>query len=346
MSAAEGGASCPTHGSEALAAPASSAAPTKDSLLVEPPTSHAPLSPARPATASGERDPQMHLRDLQPSSREPGRRSSRADGTRDRVPPGVQSAAMAASYKLVWFVPASHLSSTRDAVFVAGAGWIGDYSRCSWSTLGEGTFRGGEGTKPTVGEAGRDERVAEYRVETVVPAEKLEQSSPPSGARTRMRSRPSTSTSASRHELGPRVTRRQVRRRAPTRPGSGRTAVPAGIGPAAYAFVLEAEDGTVLEARGESIGIATNNFAEYSALVAGLERAAEGGRLGLEVLSDSELMVKQMRGEYRVEQGPADPVPRGFARGAGVGRVSYEHVRREHNELADRLVNEALDAAP
>ena len=80
---------------------------------------------------------------------------------------------MAGSYKLVWFVPASHLEATRDAVFVAGAGWIGDYSRCSWTTLGEGTFRGGEGTHPTVGEPGRDERVAEYRVETIVPAEKL-----------------------------------------------------------------------------------------------------------------------------------------------------------------------------
>jgi hypothetical protein len=73
------------------------------------------------------------------------------------------------SYKLVWFVPASHLQATRDAVFVAGAGWIGDYSRCSWATLGEGSFFGGEGTQPALGEAGRDETVAEYRVETVVP---------------------------------------------------------------------------------------------------------------------------------------------------------------------------------
>lgn len=81
---------------------------------------------------------------------------------------------MAASYKLVWFVPASHLESTRDAIFVAGAGWIGDYSRCSWTTLGEGTFFGGEGTRPALGEAGRDETVTEYRVETVVPGEKLE----------------------------------------------------------------------------------------------------------------------------------------------------------------------------
>jgi structural toxin protein (hemagglutinin/hemolysin) RtxA len=77
------------------------------------------------------------------------------------------------SYKLVWFVPASHLQATRDAVFVAGAGWIGDYSRCSWATLGEGSFFGGEGTQPAIGEAGRDETVAEYRVETVVPPEKL-----------------------------------------------------------------------------------------------------------------------------------------------------------------------------
>jgi ribonuclease HI len=70
-------------------------------------------------------------------------------------------------------------------------------------------------------------------------------------------------------------------------------------GPAAYAFVLEAEDGTVLDARGEAIGVATNNVAEYAALVAGLERAVEAGVDELEVVSDSELLVKQMRGEYR-----------------------------------------------
>ena len=75
------------------------------------------------------------------------------------------------SYKLVWFVPGDALEPTRDAVFAAGAGRIGDYERCSWSTAGEGTFRGGEGTDPAIGERGRDERVAEYRVETVVPAE-------------------------------------------------------------------------------------------------------------------------------------------------------------------------------
>lgn len=80
---------------------------------------------------------------------------------------------MARSFKLVWFVPPSHLQGTRDAVFAAGAGWVGDYSRCSWATLGEGTFFGGEGTAPSVGEAGRDVRVAEYRVETVVAEERV-----------------------------------------------------------------------------------------------------------------------------------------------------------------------------
>ena len=72
-------------------------------------------------------------------------------------------------------------------------------------------------------------------------------------------------------------------------------------GPAASAFVLEAEDGTVLDARGESIGVATNNVAEYRALLAGLRRALELGVDDLEVVSDSELLVKQMRGEYRVK---------------------------------------------
>ena len=60
---------------------------------------------------------------------------------------------------------------TRDAVFGAGGGRIGDYERCSWYTQGTGTFRGGEGTDPTVGEAGREERVAELRLETVYPVE-------------------------------------------------------------------------------------------------------------------------------------------------------------------------------
>jgi hypothetical protein len=74
------------------------------------------------------------------------------------------------TYKLVWFVPEDALGATRDAVFAAGAGRIGDYERCSWYAPGVGTFRGGEGTKPAIGKAGQEEHVEELRVETVVPA--------------------------------------------------------------------------------------------------------------------------------------------------------------------------------
>ena len=71
--------------------------------------------------------------------------------------------------KLVWFVPADALEATRDAVFDAGGGRIGEYTRCSWYTAGTGTFLGADGTEPAVGESGREEHVPELRVETVVP---------------------------------------------------------------------------------------------------------------------------------------------------------------------------------
>jgi ribonuclease HI len=116
-------------------------------------------------------------------------------------------------------------------------------------------------------------------------------------------------------------------------------------GPAAYGYVLEAEDGTVLASHGEYIGSATNNVAEYSGLVAGLRKALELQLPDVEVVSDSELMVKQMRGEYRVKNAAlrelfaeADRLAR------RVGNVEYRHVKRAHNEEADRLVNAALDA--
>jgi ribonuclease HI len=117
-------------------------------------------------------------------------------------------------------------------------------------------------------------------------------------------------------------------------------------GPAAYGYVLEAEDGGLLAAHGETIGIATNNVAEYSALIAGLEKGLELGVTDLEVISDSELMVKQMRGEYKVKNEALRELWEHAGRLAGqLGSVRYRAVRREHNELADRLVNEALDAA-
>ena len=116
-------------------------------------------------------------------------------------------------------------------------------------------------------------------------------------------------------------------------------------GPAAYGYVLEADDGTMLDARGEAIGVATNNVAEYRALVAGLAKAVELGVDELDVVSDSELLVKQMTAEYRVKNKALIDLSLEASRLAReVGSVRYRAVRRELNELADRLVNEALDA--
>jgi probable phosphoglycerate mutase len=116
-------------------------------------------------------------------------------------------------------------------------------------------------------------------------------------------------------------------------------------GPAAYGYVLEAQDGTVLASEGRAIGIATNNVAEYSALIAGLRRALELAVAEVEVVSDSELMVKQMTGEYRVKNEALRELSLEAARLARrLGEVNYTAVRREHNKLADKLVNEALDA--
>ena len=117
-------------------------------------------------------------------------------------------------------------------------------------------------------------------------------------------------------------------------------------GPAAFAYVLESDDGTVLAAHGETIGVATNNVAEYRGLVAGLAKALELAVPDVEVVSDSELLVKQMRGEYRVKNEALRELSLEAARLARqLDSVDYRHVRRAQNELADRLVNEALDAA-
>jgi ribonuclease HI len=117
-------------------------------------------------------------------------------------------------------------------------------------------------------------------------------------------------------------------------------------GPAAYGFVLEAEDGTVLAAHGERIGIATNNVAEYTALIEGLRKAVELGLPVVEVVSDSQLLVKQMTGEYRVKNEALQALWREASRvGRQIPSLSYRWVRREHNELADRLLNDALDSA-
>jgi hypothetical protein len=77
--------------------------------------------------------------------------------------------------KLVVFVPPEALDTVRDALFAAGAGRIGEYERCSWYTEGTGTFFGGEGTEPSIGDRGREERVPELRLETIFPEERQDE---------------------------------------------------------------------------------------------------------------------------------------------------------------------------
>ena len=117
-------------------------------------------------------------------------------------------------------------------------------------------------------------------------------------------------------------------------------------GPAAIAAVVAAEDGTEIEGSGQTIGSATNNVAEYRALLYGIERAAALGAREVELIGDSELIVKQVKGEYRVKDAALRDL-HSQVRSAlgGFDRWSIRHVRREHNAEADRLVNEALDGA-
>ena len=116
-------------------------------------------------------------------------------------------------------------------------------------------------------------------------------------------------------------------------------------GPAGYGVHLTRDDGTTVDLKA-SIGIATNNIAEYNGLLAALRWAVDEGVRSLHVKADSELLVKQMRGEYRVKNPGLQPLYEEARRLADrVGRVTFEHVRREHNMDADRLANEAMDEA-
>jgi ribonuclease HI len=115
-------------------------------------------------------------------------------------------------------------------------------------------------------------------------------------------------------------------------------------GPAAIAAVVQDADGEVVEERGERIGEATNNVAEYRALLLGIERAAALGASELELVGDSELVVKQIRGEYKVKDAGMRKLHAEARRALeGFESWSIRHVRRERNAEADRLVNEALD---
>lgn len=114
-------------------------------------------------------------------------------------------------------------------------------------------------------------------------------------------------------------------------------------GPAAYGVVIQTAEGKILEL-GKYLGIQTNNFAEYSGLLAALEYALQQNLAGLKIFSDSELLVKQMKGQYRVKH----PVLKAlFDRAKEMSRrlqyFSVHHVMRSSNRAADRVVNEVLD---
>lgn len=117
-------------------------------------------------------------------------------------------------------------------------------------------------------------------------------------------------------------------------------------GAAAYAVVLVPEGGAVLE-ESQTIGTATNNVAEYTGLIRGLELAAEQGTRQLTIFSDSELLVKQMNGEYRVKNPDLQDL---YQQASQLRRrfdsVTLVHVRREQNKRADFLCNEAMDGRP
>ena len=116
-------------------------------------------------------------------------------------------------------------------------------------------------------------------------------------------------------------------------------------GPAAIGVVLRGEDGEVVADAAEPIGAATNNVAEYRALIRGIEMAAERGATELELRGDSELVVKQIRGEYRVKDAGLKPLhAEARSKLSAFDRWTFTHVRREQNAEADALVNQALDA--
>ncbi len=117
-------------------------------------------------------------------------------------------------------------------------------------------------------------------------------------------------------------------------------------GPAGFGVRLEQADGTLIEELCESIGVATNNVAEYRALIAALEWVHGRGGRSVRVRSDSLLLVQQMLGNYKVKNAGLRPLhARATLLAMEIGGVTYEHVGRELNEHADRLANTAMDEA-
>jgi probable phosphoglycerate mutase len=117
-------------------------------------------------------------------------------------------------------------------------------------------------------------------------------------------------------------------------------------GPAGFGVRIERPDGSLVEEFNESIGVATNNVAEYRGLLAALEWARRHHCRRVHVRSDSLLLVQQMLGRFQVKNAGLQPLhTKARLLAGGIGHVSFEHVRRESNKHADRLANAAMDAA-
>ena len=117
-------------------------------------------------------------------------------------------------------------------------------------------------------------------------------------------------------------------------------------GPAGFGVRIETPDGTLVEEFSESIGVATNNIAEYRGLLAALEWTKAHGAAAVHIRSDSQLLVQQMLGNYKVKHPGLQPLhARAQLLVHQIGRVTFEHVRREANQHADRLANAAMDDA-
>jgi ribonuclease HI len=117
-------------------------------------------------------------------------------------------------------------------------------------------------------------------------------------------------------------------------------------GPAGYGVRIEAADGTLVDELHGGLGIATNNVAEYNGLLAALQWAIDHQEKRVQIRADSELLVKQMRGEYKVKNAGLQPLhARARLMVGQLDQVKFEHVRREFNKEADRLSNLGMDAA-
>jgi ribonuclease HI len=115
-------------------------------------------------------------------------------------------------------------------------------------------------------------------------------------------------------------------------------------GPAGIGVQITDDDGVVLAEIARGIGETTNNVAEYTAVIEGLARAGELGVAIVTIRSDSQLLINQLTGRYRVKSAHLEPLHRRVRSiSAGFERVSFEHVRREQNQEADRLANEGVD---